>query len=77
MSEEQVRRTGIGHDDDGNVDDKRVAAWVMLAVATGMGVYAITLSEAGAATELVQAFLLAGVGLMAPTVAEKFKRKGA
>lgn len=74
MSDE-VKRTGIGHDDDGNVDDKRVASWLMLAIAAGMGIYAITLSEAGSATELVQAFLLAGVGLMAPTVAEKFRKR--
>lgn len=68
------KKTGLMHDDDGHVDDKRVASWVCLAAAIGLSTLAIFQGEAP--VEIIQAFLLASVGLMAPSVAEKFKRPG-
>ena len=63
--------TGIGHDDDGHIDDKRVAGWVCL-------ITAVVLSGAHifrpVGAEIIGSFLLAAVGLFAPTVAEKFGR---
>lgn len=73
--EEEVKKTGIGRDDDGNVDDKRVAGWISFLFAMGLAVFAVASSETAESTKLVEAFLLAGVAFMAPTIAEKFKRK--
>ncbi len=38
MSDEVKKDTGIGHDDDGNVDDKRIAGWILVVTAVVMGI---------------------------------------
>jgi hypothetical protein len=72
---DEAKNTGIGHDDDGNIDDKRVAGWISFVFAMALAVFAVATSETAESTELVQAFLLAGVGFMVPTVAEKLRKK--
>lgn len=67
------KKTGIGHDDDGNVDDRRVAAWLI--IVTALAISVLDLFNALSANEaLVNTMFLAGVGLFGATVAEKFKR---
>lgn len=68
-----MANTGLGHDDQGHVDDRRVAGWVMLGAAVGMAV-ATLWPRYSIDPEIIKAFLLAGVALMGVTVAEKFGR---
>ncbi|HMA77886.1 MAG TPA: hypothetical protein VKP88_01975 [Candidatus Paceibacterota bacterium] len=68
------KNTGVGHDDDGNVDDKRIAGWVCVAAAIGLAAASILVKSNPPSVDIVRAFLLAGVGLLGATVAEKFKR---
>jgi len=72
MSDEK-KDTGLGHDDDGNVDDRRIAAWAMIITALGMGI--ADMFEFFVANErIVEGFLYAGALLFGSTIAEKFKR---
>jgi len=72
MSEEK-KDTGLLHDDDGNTDDRRVAAWVLVGTAVAMGIgdmfALLTANE-----RIVEGFLYAGALLLGSTIAEKFKR---
>lgn len=73
MSDEVKKDTGIGHDDDGNVDDKRIAGWILVVTAVIMGI-ADLFSIMTANDQIVEGFLFAGALLFGSTVAEKFKR---
>ena len=73
MSDEVKKNTGVGHDDDGNVDDKRIAGWILVITAVGMGI-ADLFSVMTANERIVEGFLFAGALLFGSTVAEKFKR---
>lgn len=68
------KNTGIGHDDDGNVDDRRIAGWLILGAALVISMLdlfgSLTANQA-----IVNTMFLAGVGLLGATVAEKFTRK--
>jgi hypothetical protein len=65
--------TGLGHDDDGNVDDRRIAGWVLIVAAIVMGI-ADLFGMFSANEVIVQGFLYSGALLFGSTVAEKFKR---
>jgi len=71
MSDE--KKTGLGHDDDGNVDDRRIAGWVLIATAAGMGI-ADLFAVMTANVEIVLGFITAAALLFGVTVFEKFKR---
>lgn len=64
---------GIGRDDDGNIDDRRVAAWLIILTALTISV-ADLFGGLSANEALVNTMFLAGVGLFGATVAEKFKK---
>ena len=68
-----VKNTGLGHDDDGNVDDRRIAAWALIITALVMGV-ADMFDIMTANPQIVEGFLYAGALLFGSTIAEKFKR---
>ena len=67
------KKTGLGHDDDGNVDDRRIAGWVIIGAALVISILdlfgSLTANQA-----IVNTMLLAGVGLFGATIAEKFKK---
>jgi hypothetical protein len=67
-------KTGIGRDDDGNVDDKRIAGWILffatLALA-GFGVF----RDSATSVELVRVLIWPAMGLLGLGVAEKFRKK--
>lgn len=68
--------TGLFHDDDGNVDDRRIAGWVLVAAAIAAGILAIFApGEANSASEIALGFMWGGIALMGVTVSEKFKRQ--
>ena len=73
MSEK--KNTGIGHDDDGNVDDRRVAAWVLMVAILGLGFFAVH-REVDFAVQIFSAGIWASVALFGSTVAEKFRGGG-
>lgn len=66
------KNTGIGHDDDGNVDDRRVAAWVLMIAILGLGWFGIW-REVEFATQIFSGGIWAAVALFGSTVAEKFR----
>ena len=65
------KKTGLGHDDDGNVDDRRIAGWVIIGTALAISV-ADLFALFTANQAIVNTMFLAGVGLLGSTVAEKF-----
>lgn len=67
-------KTGIGRDDDGNIDDRRIAAWLIILTALAISV-ADLFGGLSANEALVSTMFLAGVGLFGATVAEKFKKR--
>lgn len=71
MSEE--KNTGMFHDDDGNIDDRRVAAWVLMVAIIGVGVLGI-FRETDFVVQIFQGGIWASVALFGSTVAEKFKK---
>lgn len=73
MDDEKVKDTGLMHDDDGNVDDKRVAGWILVVFALLMGI-ADLLPFFTANERIVESFLFAGGLLLGATLTEKFKR---
>jgi hypothetical protein len=66
------KNTGLGHDDDGNWDDKRVAGWIMLVLIIGLAVWGAW-REVEYAIELVRILIWPSMILMGAAVAEKFK----
>jgi hypothetical protein len=71
-TQDKPRKTGIMHDDDGNVDDRRVAAWVLMVAALGLGWFGIH-GEVDFTTQIFSAGIWAAVALFGSTVAEKFR----
>jgi hypothetical protein len=70
------KNTGLFHDDDGNLDDRRIFGAVMLAAAVAAGTLAIFVTDTpNAASEIALGFMWGGIALMGVTVGEKFKRK--
>jgi len=70
MSDEA--KTGIGHDDDGNVDDKRVAGWVMLGVTLALvawGAY----QESSVILEYARMTIWPSIAALGIGVVEKFR----
>ena len=67
--------TGIGHDDDGNIDDRRIVGWVLVLLAVGMGIFGVW-RDSGNAVEMAQTFLWPGVTALGITVVEKFRQGG-
>lgn len=71
---EKKKNTGIAHDDDGNIDDRRVAAWIFSLVIMGLaGVGAFDSSQE--AVELVRILIWPTMLLFGVTVSEKFGSK--
>ena len=75
MSDQVRKKTGIAHDDEGNVDDRRVAGWILLFASIGLALASIVVKSNPPSVDIVRAFLLSSVGLFGSTVAEKFKRQ--
>jgi len=73
MSDE-AKQTGLGHDDDGNIDDKRIAAWVMLVAVLAFAGYGVFWGSQ-TATGLVGQLVWPTLALFGVSVAEKFRRK--
>jgi hypothetical protein len=74
MSDEVKKNTGFAHDDDGNVDDRRLAGWVMIGIAGFMSL-ADLFATLTANENIVIAFLASAGLMMGVTVFEKlFKR---
>lgn len=70
-----IKKTGLGHDDDGNVDDRRVAGWITLGIGLVVGVLDLfSMFEAQAA--IFNTLIYAGAVLLGATVFEKFVKKG-
>lgn len=67
------KNTGLGHDDDGNLDDRRIVGWVLVLLAVGMGVFGVWRDSANA-VEMAQTFLWPGVTALGITVVEKMRR---
>jgi hypothetical protein len=67
-------KTRLGQDDDGNTDDRRVAAWIVMVAGLAIAGAAVWKdSQVGA--QIVPSLLLAATGLFGSTVAEKFARR--
>lgn len=75
MSDEQKntekKNTGLFHDDDGNWDDKRVAAWVFTALIFWLA-YQGTIAENNVAAQMFDTALWATILLFGIEVTEKF-----
>ena len=67
------KKTGLGHDAEGNVDDQRVAGFVFLIAAVAV-VAASIIPGLSVESDLVWPLIVGAVGMLAPTVAEKIKR---
>lgn len=69
---EDKKNTGFLHDDDGNVDDKRIAAWL-----TFLGLiflsYQAVINNNQEALRLVELIIWPWMVLMGVTATEKFK----
>jgi hypothetical protein len=72
------RPTKLGQDDDGNLDDKRVAGWVLFAVFLGLVIYGVAFQSpesAGVTMEYSRMTLWASVTALGIGVVEKFSAK--
>jgi|OM-RGC.v1.034553111 hypothetical protein len=69
------KNTGLMHDDDGHVDDKRVVGWILVAFAVGMGLFGVWRDSANAVA-MAQTFLWPGITALGITVVEKMRRQG-
>jgi hypothetical protein len=69
---EETMNTGLFHDDDGNIDDRRIAAWLMLLVVLALAALGVFRGEE-IAVQLVEAMIWPTLVLFGATVAEKFK----
>lgn len=67
---------GLFRDDDGNLDDRRIAGWILLGVVIALS-YSGGFRGSAQAVELVRILVWPAIALMAGTVAEKFGKKGA
>lgn len=72
---EVKKDTGLGHDDDGNWDDRRIAGWILLVASIGLAAYGVHV-DAQFTPQIFSPAILAVVGLFGSTVAEKFGKKG-
>jgi len=68
-----TKNTGLGHDDDGNIDDKRVAGWVLVVLAVGLGIFGVWKDSANA-VQMAETFLWPGIVALGITVGEKLSR---
>ena len=75
MADKPLTNTGLGHDDDGNIDDKRVAGWVLVILAVGLGIFGVWRDSANA-VQMAETFLWPGVVALGISVGEKFSRRG-
>ena len=69
-----VKNTGIGHDDDGNIDDKRIAGWITLGTGLAIGVLDL-FSAFEAQPAIFNTLVYAGAIMLGVTVFEKFTKK--
>lgn len=70
------KNTGLFHDDDGNLDDRRIFGAGMLAAAIAAGVLAIFVTDTpDTASDIALGFMWGGITLMGVTVGEKFHRR--
>jgi hypothetical protein len=72
MEQTDKPKTGLGRDDDGNVDDKRIMAWIAFGVVMAIAIAGAVLGFKQA-VEIVNALKWIPVVLAVPTVAEKFR----
>lgn len=74
MSEDNTskKNTGLFHDDDGNVDDKRIAAWLTFAGLVFLSYHA-AVNNSTEALKLVEILIWPWMVLMGTTAVEKFK----
>lgn len=63
---------GLFHDDDGNVDDKRIAAWLTFVALCFLG-YQSVINQSTEALRLVEIIIWPWMVLMGVTATEKFK----
>lgn len=70
------KNTGLFHDDDGNLDDRRIFGAGMLAASIAAGVLAIFVTDTpDTASDIALGFMWGGITLMGVTVGEKFRRR--
>jgi len=69
---ENKKNTGIFHDDDGNFDDKRIAAWLTFVGLVFLS-YQAVVNKSSEALQLVQLIIWPWMVLMGVTATEKFK----
>jgi hypothetical protein len=69
---ETKKNTGLFHDDDGYVDDRRVAGWIILVILIYLGYHAVHAGNA-TALQLIEVMIWPWMILMGTEVAEKFK----
>lgn len=72
MSEAPKKNTGLGHDDDGNIDDKRIASWLTFAGLLFLA-YQAVINQSQEALRLVEILIWPWMVLMGVTATEKFK----
>lgn len=72
MDEQPKNNTGLFHDDDGNVDDKRIAAWLTFGGILWL-VYQAVIQNSPEALQLVELVIWPWMVLMGVTATEKFK----
>lgn len=79
MEEEQQeqprRNTGLFHDDDGNLDDKRVAAWLTFLGLVYLGYQGVANNNAQA-VQMMDLLVWPWMVLMGSAVVDKFKPRG-
>ena len=71
---EEKKNTGMCHDDDGNVDDRRIAGWIVTLVCMYVAIAGLHM-ENPKSVEILQILIWPAVALMGATIAEKFKKR--
>jgi hypothetical protein len=66
--------TGLLHDDDGHVDDRRIGGAALLLTAVGLSI-ADLFGGLSAQSEIVTGLIYGGALVLGSTVAEKFGKK--
>jgi hypothetical membrane protein len=70
----EEKRKKLGQDDDGQLDDKRVAGWILFIATLALAVFGV-FKDSTTSVELVRVLIWPAMALLGIGVAEKFRKK--